>query len=443
MNTNFSTGISVRGLWVATAFALAVFALGGCSEEGPLAVTASAPDDLAGSGTEANYLDRAFAQAEDKSIELVRQGGTVVPAEQVTVHNNGQSLTFFPYASFELDESPADPLNLVFAGEVDPVQIRSALLALDGDRTAYGFPAAYPFDQPWTDALGGSVAATWVEGEGWVGSVIQLTVGNYETLRFHLRLYRTGHAGWTLGSAEFEVMIPGTADHQVLHWELAEQLVVADLVRSGLLDPTTPMLPTGPINQAGGFGEIPPEIYNMLPPELTEIVGTAAPVAAPVPIPTDGEGTILNLTQVAPLISGEFTNSITIDYDQFVPRPYCSTGPYDYLYVNGPVRFDLWVNVDEHGTYQYRSTYDGTLGAVPVDVMTGQPIGPQFSADVGDRQLGLMSTHGAYVSTRIRRLTREPGGHQVKFEKLRLNESGRDTYNSFARCLDEEALSQF
>ncbi len=132
---------------------------------------------------------------------------------------------------------------------------------------------ACPFDQVWTDALGGSVETTWVEEEGWIASVVQLSVGNYETLRFHLRLYRTGTEGWTLGSAEFEVMIPGTADHQVLHWEIAEQLVMVDLMRSGLLDAEVPMMSTGPINQVGGFGEIPVEIYNMLPADLTDLIG--------------------------------------------------------------------------------------------------------------------------------------------------------------------------
>ena len=37
------------------------------------------------------------------------------------------------------------------------------------------------------------------------------------------------------GAAHFEVLIPGTTDHQVLSWIVARDLVVGDLMRSGLL----------------------------------------------------------------------------------------------------------------------------------------------------------------------------------------------------------------
>ena len=435
MNNQFATRYLISVIRLVLVLGLGLLALAGCAEDGPVSVTTNPAEN--------GYLDNAFARAADKSVTIHRQDGSIVPADLVTVESLGKSLTFYPYTTTELDEKPVSPVNLVFAGEVDPVQIRSALLSLDGDRTAFGFPAAYPFDQVWTDAMGGSVEATWVDGEGWVGSVIQLTIGNYETLRFHLRLYRTGQDGWTLGNVEFEVMIPGTADHQVLHWELAEQVVIADLVRSGLLDADVPMLSTGPINPAGGFGEIPPEIYNMLPDELTTMIGTPTPVDGPVLIPSDGEGTILNLAQVAPLVSGEFTNTITISYDQFVPRPFCSSGPYDYLYVTGPVQFDVWVDVDDHGNYRYRSSYDGTLQAVPVDIMTGQPIGEPFFAEVGDRQRGSLNERGAYVASRIQRLTREPDGTLKLFDDLYTHEGGLKRYRMFTRCFDAGELLEF
>ncbi len=317
-----------RGLCLFILLLLTLFLVNGCSEDGPLSVTDPPPERTKPGPVDDISLEDDFDQAAEKSITIINQDGSIQPSEQVTVDFLDQSLTFYPYVATQLDEQAIDPVNLVFVGEVDPVQIRSALLSLDGDRTAFGFPAAYPFDQPWTDALGGSVGTTWVEGEGWVASVIQLTIGNYETLRFHLRLYRTGQDGWTLGSAEFEVMIPGTADHQILHWEMAEQIVIADLMRSGLLDESVPMMSTGPINQPGGFGEIPTEIYNLLPAELTELIGPAPPVENPVPIPTDGEGTILHLAQTAPLVSGEFFNSISIDYEQYVARPFRRSDPY-------------------------------------------------------------------------------------------------------------------
>jgi hypothetical protein len=98
----------------------------------------------------------------------------------------------------------------------DPVAIRDALLSLDGNRTAAGFPPVYPFDATWSDAIG-DAQTNWVEEEGWTGSSIQLQLGVYEPLRVHLRLFRTGApfgdgGTWTVGAAHFEVMIPGTAD---------------------------------------------------------------------------------------------------------------------------------------------------------------------------------------------------------------------------------------
>ncbi|MCX5737031.1 MAG: hypothetical protein NTZ61_00755, partial [Proteobacteria bacterium] len=163
------------------------------------------------------------------------------PTGIVTVTTVGKALEFWPYTGNSFAGTPVDPVNLVFTGQADPVRIRAALLALDGDRTSAGFPDAYPFNATWVDAIGGDVQTTYVGAdEGWVGSVVQLQLGGYDPLRIHLRLFRSeqpfGATGvWTLGAAHFEVLIPGTADHQVLSWELAKQVVVADLMRAGLL----------------------------------------------------------------------------------------------------------------------------------------------------------------------------------------------------------------
>jgi len=62
---------------------------------------------------------------------------------------------------------------LLFVGEADPVAIRDALLALDGDRSAAGFPPVPPFDARWSDAIG-DAQTNWSGVEGWGGSVIQL-----------------------------------------------------------------------------------------------------------------------------------------------------------------------------------------------------------------------------------------------------------------------------
>jgi len=74
-----------------------------------------------------------------------RRGGRddhvpVPPAGLVTVPFGGDELTWWPYTVMDFSGDPVDPGNLIFAGQADPLRIRAALLALNGDRTAFGFP---------------------------------------------------------------------------------------------------------------------------------------------------------------------------------------------------------------------------------------------------------------------------------------------------------------
>jgi len=168
--------------------------LAGCSQD-PVRPSASS---LAGSG------DRSVSGAR----EITAPGP---PADIATVEFGGQTLHLWPYTGGSFDGTPSDPINLVFVGKADPRAIRAALLALDGDRTAFGYPNDYPFNATWSDA-NGDVQTSYADGEGWVGNVIQLQLGRYEFGRVHLRLFRTGSAFgdggvWTLGGAHFEILI--------------------------------------------------------------------------------------------------------------------------------------------------------------------------------------------------------------------------------------------
>jgi len=379
-----------------------------------------------------------------KDLTRDRQWGDTPPPELVDIAYGGESLTCWPYTGHSYDGEPVDPINLVFVGEADPVKIRAALLSVDGDRTAYGFPPVAPFDATWTDAIGGDVQTGWAGEESWLGSVIQLQLGDYEPLRTHLRLFHTGErfgedGTWTLGGAHFEVMIPGTADHQVLSWELAQQLVVVDLMRSGLLDPGAAPASTGLINQAPSFRDIPANIYNALPAELLALVGgPPQPVSEAVPLASDGEGTVLHLTGVAPEATGVFTHTVTITYGQFVPRPFCMQGPYDWLYVTGPVTFEMYAHTSRCGGYAYRGSYCGVLEATPVDISTGEPIGPSFPAHVDGRQAGRHRGDASRVVSYAKRVTLEGGGPQLDYTRLIVDTNGNKHYNAMTRCLDGE-----
>jgi hypothetical protein len=147
----------------------------GCSEETPL--------DPVFTGTESSSNEDPFILAEDKGIEIEFQDGSITPSELVTVDCFGRPLALWPYTGAKLDGVPMDPVNLIFTGNADPVQIRAALLGLDGDRSALELPDAYPFNQVWKDCMGGGVQSTYADEGRWLGSVIQLTLGDYQPIR--------------------------------------------------------------------------------------------------------------------------------------------------------------------------------------------------------------------------------------------------------------------
>lgn len=336
---------------------------------------------------------------------------------------------------------PTDPVNIIFTGNADPVRIRAALLNLDGDRTAFGFPAAHPFDAKWSDAVGG-VHTNYSEGEGWQASVIQLQLGSYAPVRAHLRLFRTGEpfgngGTWTVGGAHFEVLIPGTADHQVLSWELAQQLVVVDMIRSGLLDAATPYQSSDVINETPSFRTIPDVIYNGLPEELKAAIGgPAGTVSAPVPLASDGRATILHVTGEPASRTGDFGESFTLTYNQVIPKPLCSDGPLDWVLVSGPVELSRTETVDAAGRYQYHTRIAGQLTITPVDITANPPApaGPSYQAQIGDLQEGAINTQTSWGLADAKRIAPQEGGTEFLMTRLRVASNGRDSYRAQTLC---------
>lgn len=399
---------------------------------------------LAGCDTGNDLTGAAAGGGGDKAVRHVNQTGDIPPATQATVTLGASSLTFWPYTGRAFNDEPIDPINVVFAGQASALQIRAALLALDGDRTAYGIPNVPPFNQQWQDAVGGDVQTTWSEaGDGWVGSIIQLAIGGYGPIRVHLRLFQTdapcGSGMWTLGGAHFEVQIPGVADHEVLSWELAEDLVMVDMMRSGLLAPDLPMMPTGPINAAPTYRVIRAPIYNGLPASLVALIdGPPQPVTEDVPLPSDGMGVIFNVAAAAVVTPGEWTQTHTVQYGQLVPRPYCADSPADYLYLTGPVTFALHTSVSASGAYLGYGNYSGTLEVIPMDMSGGSPVpaGEPFKAQVHGWQDGSLDAAGGSIYTIDAKVTNELAGPQLLREERRVPQVGKKFYRGYERCID-------
>jgi len=412
------------GPWWALFSMLFVASLVGCSEENPMSSLAGDdPTDREGLGHSGESV--TFPPA---------------PAELVTVSFAGGAVTFWPYTGMDFSGTGSDPIDLVFVGEANPVRIRAALMALDGDRTAFGFPNVYPFNATWSDAHG-DVQVTYAGANGWTGSVVQLQLGTYEPIRWHLRLFQTGDAlgsgVWTIGAAHFEVLIPGTADHQVLSWERAEEMVLVDLLRSGLLDPALPFVQSELINAAPSFREIPAMIYNGLPEELkTYIGGPLGPVSDPVPIATDGRATILNVAEAAPVVAGVFTQDFVMAYEQVVPKPICNPSGAEWVLVTGPVEFHKTVEVTPRGHLTCEAYYRGTLTVIPWDMGTMQPAGDPYPADVLGEHSGHIQPRQTLARSHDERITHEAEGTELLMTWLSAGNPGIANYRMKTRCLE-------
>jgi hypothetical protein len=311
------------------------------------------------------------------------------PPGLVTLDVPDGPFTIWPFTGTDLAGTASDPVNLVFLGDADPRQVRQALMALGGDRAAFGLPNAFPFNCTWTDAIGRHQTA-WAEAERWQGSAIQMACGDYGSLRFHLRLFRQGRR--TLGNVHFEVLIPGTTDHEVLAWEFAESFVVLDMVRTGALTATPS--PTQVINPAPTYRTIRHQVFNGLPVPLRAVLGLPlANQSAPVPIPTNGMATVVSLWQPFQPVKSETRLEYDQMFNQTIPRPFCSSGPLDYLKVTGPLRFVHEVRTGSSGGYSASFSATGTLDVVPVNPLTGQPTGPAFQAEVFERHHSFMGRH--------------------------------------------------
>lgn len=309
--------------------------------------------------------------------------GVPAPAGVVPVAITGGTLSLWPYTGTDFTGTGQDPINVIITGAADQRAIRAALMGLDGNRTAFGFPPVAPFDCIWEDAIGGSQTA-FSDGAGWTGSAIQLQCGEYGPIRFHIRLFDAGAS--TLVGAHFEILIPGTTDHQVLSWEIAEQLVVADLARTGLIGAAP--APT-PAVHAAPFRTIPAVIYNLLPVELRGLVGgPLGDVAADVPILTDGSATLVHMAAAAPIVPGTWVQDFEVAFGQVVPKPFCSPGPAAHLQLSGPVRLTQRIQVLENGRLVGGFSADGRLGLQPLDFSTGSPVpsGAPYEAVVKEMQ---------------------------------------------------------
>jgi hypothetical protein len=345
------------------------------------------------------------------------------PMGVVEVTSADESVRLWPFTDTNFEATPQDPINLVFFGEADPRNVRDALLGLNGTRAG---PFA-SFNCIWTDAIGGH-QTSYSTVEGWSGSAIQLECGSYSSIRFHLRLFSAG--GATMANAHFDLLIPGTTDHQVLTWELGESFVTYDLARSGFL--AAPPAQSGGINPGPTFRDIPAVIYNGVPASLRALTGgpLTGNVNAPVGIPSNGSATILRLLD-APAATGSSQDFVLI-FGQTIPKPFCNAGG-KYLRVDGPVRLRQTVEVSESGTVSSQTFAEGDLVTRTVNPSTGA-IGEQIPAHVRDHYTTMVGDGVTSVHSMRKQRLIDPNAPEQLHEQLRVGPRGGTNYRRTERC---------
>jgi hypothetical protein len=361
--------------------------------------------------------------------------GVAAPSSLTPVSFDGATNHIWPYTDTNFEATPQDPMNLVFVGHADPRNIRSALLSLNGDRGGAPFNmsgsgmllAGVAQGCTWKDAVAGN-QTTYSEAEGWSGSVIQLECGEFNSVRFHIRLFPAGE--WTLANVHVDVLIPGTNQHEVLTWEAAEKFVMMELVRSGLLAaaPTE----TGVINEVGSFGTIRIAVYNGLPAGLRMLTGgPLTNVTQPVPVQTDGKATILALQEAPP--AGGTSNTFTIQFGQFIPKPFCAQAG-ELVRVDGPVQVSQVVDVLPNGMLKSKTSATGTLTVRSFNPLTGA-LGELVSAEVEEKYEADIKDHKHLTTSKgSQRLYPAEGTPQEYTTHLRVGSDGRALFHQNEVC---------
>jgi hypothetical protein len=282
-------------------------------------------------------------------------------------------------------------------------------MMLDGDRSAFGPLAA--FDCTWKDAMGAQQAA-YATGPGWEGSAIQLECGDYGPVRFHIRLFQLGD--WAVGGAHFEVQIPGTNEHEVLSWELAEALVAADLVRTGALGAAPAASPV--FTPTPTYRAINPLVYNGLPPSLKAVTGgPAGSTATPVPLANDGRAAILPFAGAAKGERGVVRREFVLEFNQTIPKPFCVQSPLDYLQVTGPIHFSQYVVEAGSGNLRSKFQARGRLSLVPVNPLSGETGEPMEAQVLEQHRSVVTDAHTLVSSLRLQMIlpTSDPRGGRL------------------------------
>lgn len=339
------------------------------------------------------------------------------PSGIVPVTAGTETFRIWPYTTSDF-ETGSDPVNLVFPN-ADPRAIRQELMKLDGDRPVPPF-ASLPLGAgacTWMDAMGYEQAA-WGEPEQWVGGAVQLAcvASTSQPLgspfRFHVRLFRVGEH--TLGAAHFEILVPGTPEHEVLSWDLARGLVAYDVGRTGtVVSPAT----AASLIPAGAFRAVRRPVFDALVgaglgPLLSALSLFPPAWPADVPLLTSGEAAVLATDICFEPRNAKGEASTEVSFNIVAPKPFCSSGSDDptddFVRLQGPLHFAQSVHTNRSGKYERRYAIGGTLTVTPMKIVTlPTPTTPPEYAPTGEPavEASISETHRAMLTDRYDQVT--------------------------------------
>lgn len=318
----------------------------------------------------------------------------IVPAgrglERLVTVSADRPRRIWPFVSKVPDRTqPSDPVNLVFHG-TDARGVRAALMGLDGARAPGALMPGIPADTRWRDAMG-AVQIGFSEAGGWTGGVVQLELGSYDGVRVHVRLFDLGD--FTVGNAHLDFLVPGTAEHAVLAWDAAAEVVRSELVRSGCL--------AGPVSVSeritpSPYRDIPGPVLAAAPTELREWL--ALPGAGDRhPIRSSGRALVFELAHVPHPSPGIWTRELELPVDCTLLKPFCRSTEDEWVYLKGTLRLSHRV-IQGSGRFSTSFTAQGLLRVTPVDGMHKNPAGVPYAARVSERSLGFIDDGGPRAS---------------------------------------------
>ena len=238
-------------------------------------------------------------------------------------------------------------------------------MTLVGRRPTWSFLPSGANGCVWMDGMGYDQAA-YVEPEGWVGDELQLVCATPDSPlgkedRFHVRLFRSGPH--TIGGAHFEINVPGTAEHEVLSWEMARDFVTDEIARldmaafQGEAEVFEPK--DGTFRTVRGQVNYYVFATNNAFWARLGLLDPPAPGLPAAPIPATGLAAVFAPSFTFVPVKSDFTLTDYRTYGVVTTKPFCGGAPVQIT--GGPLTLRLRVQTNPSGKYQRTFTVAGYL----------------------------------------------------------------------------------